>query len=321
MPALCARGVLSGLARRGALRARPSAPTRGVLPVQRCAWLSSDSSDRDGSDPKDVGDEEPSPAKVDVLDEADYAREAEKEGTLVKIDPENISTIPPVLAFPFPTRPLFPGVYQPCEVTNAALAAALLATKNSHHPYVGVFLPRSSEADASATAEFGPVTDPEQVHEIGVLAHITRLTQTPRGVQLLLLGGRRVRLGRVVEESPVMLVKVEEAVEEQPEEDTAEPSLAKAYSMEVMQTIKEILKLNPFFKEQMQMILERSEIHEAGKLADFGAALTTADAQSLQEVRRAAAAVAPPRPPREACAPSTTSRARPPHPRCLARST
>eukprot|EP00965_Chrysotila_dentata_P228660 6196732-Pleurochrysis_carterae.AAC.1 len=35
-----------------------------------------------------------------------------------------------------------------------------------------------------------------------------------------------------------------------------------AISSQVMQTIKEILKLNPFFKEQMQMILERSEIHE-----------------------------------------------------------
>ena len=32
------------------------------------------------------------------------------------------------------------------------------------------------------------------------------------------------------------------------------------------------------------MILERTEIHESGKLADFGAALTTADAASLQTV-------------------------------------
>ena len=29
------------------------------------------------------------------------------------------------------------------------------------------------------------VTDPSQVHEVGTLAHITRLTQSPRGVQLL----------------------------------------------------------------------------------------------------------------------------------------
>ena len=34
----------------------------------------------------------------------------------------------------------------------------------------------------------------------------------------------------------------------------------------------------------MQLLLERTEIHEAGKLADFGAALTTADAQALQGV-------------------------------------
>merc|ERR1719482_627324 len=71
---------------------------------------------------------------------------------------------------------------------------------------------------------------------------------------------------------------------ERGEPDGAAKSVAKAYAMEVMQTIKEILKLNPFFKEQMQMILERTEVHEAGRLADFGAALTTADAEALQEV-------------------------------------
>ena len=90
-------------------------------------------------------------------------------------------------------------------------------------------------------------------------------------------------LERVVQSEPVMLAKVGEAADVDPEDGNG-PSLAKAYSMEVMQTIKEILKLNPFFKEQMQMILERTEIHESGKLADFGAALTTADAQALQEV-------------------------------------
>jgi hypothetical protein len=50
-------------------------------------------------------------------------------GALVPIDPSNISTLPPVLIFPFPTRPLFPGVYQPAEVTDEALAKALMAVK------------------------------------------------------------------------------------------------------------------------------------------------------------------------------------------------
>ena len=182
----------------------------------------------------------------------------------------------------FPNRPLFPGVYQPCEVTNEQLASALVAVKASHHPFVSVFLPRPDPA-TGVQPELSNVTDPSEVHEVGTLAQITRLTQTPKGVQILLLGGRRVRMERVLQSEPVMLAKVEEAPDEVADDGDG-PSLAKAYSMEVMQTIKEILKLNPFFKEQMQMILERTEIHESGKLADFGAALTTADAADLQGV-------------------------------------
>lgn len=52
-----------------------------------------------------------------------------RESSLVPLDPSNISTLPPVLIFPFPTRPLFPGVYQPAEVTDEALAKALMAVK------------------------------------------------------------------------------------------------------------------------------------------------------------------------------------------------
>ena len=205
--------------------------------------------------------------------------------TLVKFDPSRVDSTQPVLVFPFSTRPLFPGVFQPCEVTHEAMAAALVAAKASSHPYIAVFLPRAD--DDGKTVEMATVADPEQVHEVGTLAHIMRLSQTPRGVQVLLAGGSRVRITRVAQSEPVLLANLEEAVDEPVGDvvtDTAAASLGKAYAMEVMQTIKEILKLNPFFKEQMQLLLERTEIHEAGKLADFGAALTTADAQALQEV-------------------------------------
>merc|ERR550514_2404950 len=214
---------------------------------------------------------------------------------LTKYDPENISTMPPVVVFPFATRPIFPGIFQPCEVTDQRLVQALTAAKASHHPYVGVFLPRSQKpaADAAGGTPTGdkdvvPVTDASELHDVGTLAQIMRLSPTPQGAQVLLVGGRRVQIDRVVAspssgDAHVLEVKVKEAKDEK-EDEGADPSVAKAYAMEVMQTIKEILKLNPFFKEQMQMILERTEVHEAGKLADFGAALTTAEAGALQEV-------------------------------------
>jgi ATP-dependent Lon protease len=162
-------------------------------------------------------------------------------GSLVKHDQHNISTMPPVLAFPFSNRPLFPGVYQPCEVTHDGLVAALVAAKVSSNPYVAVFLPRPNP-ETGVAPELTNITDPSEVHEVGTLAQITRLTQTPRGVQILLLGGRRVTMQRVVQNTPVMLAKVAEAKDVVDEPD-AGPSLAKAYAMEVMQTIKEILKL------------------------------------------------------------------------------
>ena len=132
------------------------------------------------------------------------------------------------------------------------MAAALVAAKASSHPYIAVFLPRAD--DDGKTVEMATVADPEQVHEVGTLAHIMRLSQTPRGVQVLLAGGSRVRITRVAQSEPVLLANLEEAVDEPVGDvvtDTAAASLGKAYAMEVMQTIKEILKLNPFFKEQM----------------------------------------------------------------------
>ena len=94
--------------------------------------------------------------------EGDY-----EEGTLIKHDPENISTMPPVLVFPFSNRPLFPGVYQPCEVTHEGLCAALIEAKASSHPYVGVWLPKPNEDGENV--ELMTVTDPSQVKQRNLL--------------------------------------------------------------------------------------------------------------------------------------------------------
>ena len=184
---------------------------------------------------------------------------------LQKYDPENISTMPPVVVFPFATRPIFPGIFQPVEVIDPRLVAALTAAKASHHPYVGVFLPREQKpaGEKGGDKDVVPIADPSELHEVGTLAQIMRLSPTPQGAQVLLVGGRRVTIEHVVGspgsgDGQVLEVKVKEAKDELEAKD-ADPSVAKAYAMEVMQTIKEILKLNPFFKEQMQMILERTE--------------------------------------------------------------
>ncbi len=58
----------------------------------------------------------------------------------------------------------------------------------------------------------------------------------------------------------------------------------KAYSISIITTIKELLKLNPLFKEELQIFLGHSDFTEPGRLADFAVALTTATREELQEV-------------------------------------
>lgn len=58
----------------------------------------------------------------------------------------------------------------------------------------------------------------------------------------------------------------------------------KAYTLEIVSTIKEIVKLNPLFKEQMQIFLDRVDMTNPSSLADMGAAVTTGDGVALQKV-------------------------------------
>ena len=71
-------------------------------------------------------------------------------------------------------------------------------------------------------------------------------------------------------------------------EDEAElesdKDVIKAYALEIMATIRETLKLNPFFKEQLQMFMYNADFGNPSLLADHAAWVTTANNDSLQEI-------------------------------------
>jgi len=67
-------------------------------------------------------------------------------------------------------------------------------------------------------------------------------------------------------------------------EAESESNHRKAYTLEIVSTIKEIVKLNPLFKEQMQIFLDRVDMNNPSTLADMGAAVTTGEGEALQEV-------------------------------------
>jgi ATP-dependent Lon protease len=58
----------------------------------------------------------------------------------------------------------------------------------------------------------------------------------------------------------------------------------KAYAMAVINTIKELLPLNPLYVEELRMFLDRFGPDDPSHLSDFAASLTTSTKEQLQEV-------------------------------------
>jgi ATP-dependent Lon protease len=58
----------------------------------------------------------------------------------------------------------------------------------------------------------------------------------------------------------------------------------KAYSLSVVRSIKELILLNPLYKEELSIFMQHSNMQDPGRLCDFAAALTTAKPADLQDV-------------------------------------
>ena len=122
--------------------------------------------------------------------------------------------------------------------------------------------------------------DLQYLHTMGVLARVLRIIPMEQGgAQVILNMEKRMKIVRPVKGAKQLVAKVSYHAD-----DVALSKELKAYAISIISTIKELLKLNPLFKEELQIFLSHSDFTEPGKLADFAVALTTATREELQEV-------------------------------------
>ena len=122
----------------------------------------------------------------------------------------------------------------------------------------------------------------EDLYDVGVLARILRIIPMEQGgAQVVLNMEKRICILKPVKSGKHLKAQIEYHEEVVTRRDSKE---LKAYSISIITTIKELLKLNPLFKEELQIFLGHSDFTEPGKLADFAVALTTATREELQDV-------------------------------------
>lgn len=175
--------------------------------------------------------------------------------------------------FPILRRPFFPGMAAPIVIEPGPFYDALKMIAKSESKLIGLLLAKQEETNIYQ-AKFA------DLYEVGVLARILRIIPMEQGgAQVILNMEKRIKVIEPLEETPLLRAKVDYF------EDSAEitPEL-KAYAISIIATIKELLKLNPLFKEELQIFLGHSDFTDPGKIADFAVALTTATRTELQDV-------------------------------------
>ncbi|MBF8263509.1 MAG: lon [Parachlamydiales bacterium] len=175
---------------------------------------------------------------------------------------------------PLNRRPFFPGMAAPVVIEPGAYYEVLKIVAKTDHKCLGLFLTHQEDVNIYKIG-LG------DLHKVGVVARILRIIPIDQGGAQVVLNMEK----RVVIEKPVKNKHL--CAQVKYHDDTSLEHLSrelKAYSISIITTIKELLKLNPLFKEELQIFLGHSDFTEPGRLADFAVALTTATRDELQEV-------------------------------------
>ncbi|MFO7535985.1 MAG: endopeptidase La [Kiritimatiellia bacterium] len=211
---------------------------------------------------------------IEVVKTPDSKREPKPEDRLMVPARAMFPKVLPIL--PLPNRPIFPGMVVPLAV-DEHYQPLIREIVESRSKFVGLILVRNKEP-----GELPRSAKASDMFEIGTIAEIAQLVrpeeEAPLQVVVAALG--RFKLEKVVTEQPFVRAEVRHITEP----DMDNNNELKAYAQSILSSLKELLNLNPLFKEELRLFLSHSSLNDPGRLADFAAALTTADGKELQHI-------------------------------------
>ena len=176
---------------------------------------------------------------------------------------------------PLLQRPVFPGIALPITFSGKEQLEALKQAIEEEEGYIGlVFAQEFNEADYTES----------DLYDVGSLFQVFRLQPiAPNTVQVLGRGVTRFQKKRALLVKP----KLRWAVEYYNEPKEKPNASLKAYMMAISTEIKELLKLNPLFQEQVNMVVSQLNYEAPGLTMDVISNLLSSDSQQLQELLEA----------------------------------
>jgi ATP-dependent Lon protease len=176
-----------------------------------------------------------------------------------------------IFLIPIKERPFFPGQTLPVILNKSVWLDTIEAIMDSGAKHVGVvYVDNEDHHNAK----------PEEFHKIGTLIRIHEPKIRENHIQLVAEGVRRFQIESWINESTPY-----KAFVSYPDDiRTATDKEYKAYGLAIMNAFRELLPLNPLYSEELRYFLNRYNPEDPEHLVDFAAAITTANAEQLQDV-------------------------------------
>tara|TARA_X000000950_G_scaffold285558_1_gene391845 strand:- start:216 stop:2681 length:2466 start_codon:yes stop_codon:yes gene_type:complete len=211
----------------------------------------------------------------------EYQVQIKSEG----LDQENFPK--QVVIIPIVNSPIFPGMIAPIILSEDKFTIELdkdiLKTG-----YLALNLVKSKDKslehdEEEESEEDGVVVDPGDIYKVGVLCKVVKKLKLPDGsVNVLVHGMRRYRTSTIKEKGDLLVADVEvfdDIIETDEELD--------AYTRSVINQVKKLSEINPYFNEEMKLAMLNSP--SPGALADlvaFALSLDIPEAQDFIETLR-----------------------------------
>ncbi|MGF1615944.1 MAG: endopeptidase La [Gammaproteobacteria bacterium] len=170
---------------------------------------------------------------------------------------------------PLSERPFFPGQVMPILVSEEQWLETVKRVGEMPHHMAGLVLLQGDAKEAR----------PANFYSIGTVVRMHNPGRQHGQIQFMAEGVERFRIHEWVTQEAPFVAQVEYPPTLKEDDNTL-----KAYGVAIINTIKELLPLNPLYAEELKVFLSRFSPNEPSPFADFAANLTTAGKEELQDV-------------------------------------
>ncbi len=197
--------------------------------------------------------------------------DSESAGQLVpsrEMSPENL------VVLPLTSRPIYPSMVVPMGLPLPRYVETVKHAIEHNQGYLCLLMLKGDDP---------PVEDPqlEDFYTIGVLGKVVKMGKGPDGqAQVLINSVRRLEVLAMRHTRAHIWVKAGYPIETRDRDDDE----IRALSLALVHDIREMVKNNPIYTEEIKLVFERFTIDDPSRLADFSVTLTTAGKEELQDI-------------------------------------